>query len=504
MSSRDQKTEKIDIFSGIVTFFDVKKFLSPSCPSLPFHQSSTSSSGIVLIKIGFVFDTLGSSLYLLDNSSFTKNIISMNFDHSNDSNLYEVLGVPPDASRADIRAAYHRLAKQSHPDKNPGADPAVFHALQHAYETLSDPEKRTAYDTHVQRSSTTNLQPSFTRGHMFEDLFTSMFRDDLSRGFFAQTHPPPPFGRPQASLRTHPRQPSTPTIKSPDSRVEFVCSLEDLMNGRKVVIEVERQLGCSHCNGSGFRPNAPLRPCRRCDGQGVISSGQSLHGISIFSRSTCSACHGQGSKLSSRDSCSTCSGARIIAKIETVEWKITKGILPGRSITLSDMGDAQPGFLPGDLTFVLQLAPHPTFKMISPDSRDLLLTASITLSESLLGMDRVLFHHLDGRSIRIRLPPPQEHGHTVIKPNELRVMRGMGLPGLSDHDKPGDLWIKLEVEWPTAEWVRSQDFHLLRNALPPSRPDFPQTFQANSHQVYGRLEQASYDKRIAAVAGLAS
>ena len=191
--------------------------------------------------------------------------------------------------------------------------------------------------------------------------------------------------------------------------------------------------------------------------------------------------------MSSDDCCSQCRGSCIITETGVIEWEITKGMLPGQLITLPRMGNTLPGHLPGDVVICLCVAPHPTFKMVSPDSRDLLLTVSITLSESLLGMDRVVFRHLDGKEIRVYLPGPHQEGHSAIKHGDIKVIRGMGLPGQTATQPRSDLWIKFNVEWPTTEWIRSQDFNLLRNALPPARPD---VHQSDTPQEYASLESA--------------
>ncbi|POV99462.1 hypothetical protein PSTT_13759, partial [Puccinia striiformis] len=332
------------------------------------------------------------------------------------------------ASRPDIRAAYHRLAKQRHPDKNPNADPADFHALQQAYEILSDPQQRAQYDSRPQKSHIVHPHhhPFSHNGSPFEDLFNSI--------------------------------------------IEFQCTLEDIVNGRTVITEILRQVGCQSCDATGFHPNANLRHCRRCDGRGVQTSTQASFGMVAHTSTTCSSCNGTGSKMSSDDW-----GSCIITETGVIEWEITKGMLPGQLITLPRMGNTLPGHLPGDVVICLCVAPHPTFKMVSPDS------------QSLLGMDRVVFRHLDGKEIRVYLPGPHQEGHSAIKHGDIKVIRGMGLPGQTATQPRSDLWIKFNVEWPTTEWIRSQDFNLLRNALPPARPD---VHQSDTPQEYASLESA--------------
>ncbi|PLW38291.1 hypothetical protein PCASD_08981 [Puccinia coronata f. sp. avenae] len=419
--------------------------------------------------------------------------------------LYDILELPQSASRSEIRAAYHRLAKRSHPDKNPGADPAVFHALQQAYETLSDPQRRAEYDARPKKASMVpSSQHPHPFGSAFESLFTSMFRDDLADGFFAG-HPffpshHHPF-HPPWNHRSTPQPPkwSSPQVKSPDLNIDFQCTLDDIMNGRTVITEIPRQVGCQLCHATGFHPNAAPRHCRHCDGKGYQSCTQAFHGLVTHTQSTCSRCNGTGSKMSSDDCCSQCRGSCIITETVAIEWEIVKGMLPGQMMTLSEMGNTLPGHLAGDVVICLCVAPHRSFKMISPDSRDLILGLSLTLSESLLGVDRVLFRHLDGRDIRVSLPGPHQQGHSVIKPGDIKAIRGMGLPGHSPAEPHGDLWIKFDIEWPSSEWIRSQDFSLLQNALPPALPDLP---HSDAPQEYAILESAVLNTETAKAADL--
>lgn len=117
--------------------------------------------------------------------------------------------------------------------------------------------------------------------------------------------------------------------------------------------------------------------------------------------------------------------------------------------------------------------PHKTFSTLSRHSRDLVLTVSITLSESLLGLDRLLFTHLDGRGIRSHLPGPSEPGYKIIKPHQSVKIPGEGLPG-GRRNHNGDLWIKWDVVWPTEDWVKAKDpesLKALESFLPAKRQD---------------------------------
>ncbi|KAG0142948.1 hypothetical protein CROQUDRAFT_680248 [Cronartium quercuum f. sp. fusiforme G11] len=422
--------------------------------------------------------------------------------HGPSRNLYEVLELPQTATRSEIRAAYHRLAKLSHPDKNPGVDPTIFHELQQAYEVLSDVDKKAQYDNrlrHTESMSGTGFG-SFTDPTAFHDLFQSWFKEEYTASFFEHTS----FGSTSAHFSSHSghhhhhhhhhHHQSNGGRKTADSSLEFECTLEDLMNGRKVAMEVQRQLGCEACEGLGFGPHMRPKPCQQCDGQGFIMTTLTINGLLASGTAVCTSCQGAGEKLSQRDRCSSCRGSGLRVKKERVEWKITKGMLPGEVICLPDAGDAEPGCRPGNLLLHLKLAPHPTFKTLGSRSRDLILPVSITLSESLLGLDRLVFHHLDGRGVRLRLPPPNEPGYSIIKPGEERVIRGAGLPSRPRTNEPaGDLWIKFEIEWPSEAWVASQDLDFLKHALPAVRPDLGPSLPASTSQIYLTLQSGQFD-----------
>ncbi|EGG05230.1 uncharacterized protein MELLADRAFT_43958 [Melampsora larici-populina 98AG31] len=360
---------------------------------------------------------------------------------------YEILDLPHNANRSQIRASYHKLAKQTHPDKKPSSSTTTttstsFHILQEAYETLIDEEKRKRYDDSLNRKP-------FDQHHHHEQY------DEFNE------------------FETH----FEPKRKSQDSVIQFDCTLEDLYNGKKVSIEIERQLSCEKCHGFGYNRDARPNMCQRCSGQGFTIRVIPLNGIFASSPIVCTSCEGLGAKIRSEDQCSSCNRTGFKPDKVKVEFRIAKGMLPDHPIRLSDQGDAQPGCLPGDLVLKLNVLPHPTFQMPDPTSSDLLLPISITLSEALLGFDRLVFYHLDGQPIRLKIPSPNQTGHMIIKPNEIKQINGFGLP------PNGNLFIKFLIDWPTKDWIEKQDLEFLEVALPEKKIDLGSSLSLDFEQV---------------------
>ncbi|KAH9814459.1 hypothetical protein DFH28DRAFT_1168540 [Melampsora americana] len=295
---------------------------------------------------------------------------------------YEILNLPPNANRSQIRSSYYKLAKLTHPDKKPSSSSSSssntsFHILQEAYETLIDEEKRK----------------------------------------------------------------------------------KNLYNGKKVSIEIERQLSCEKCNGHGYNRDARPKICQRCGGQGFHFRVVSSHGGLASETTICSSCDGLGAKIGSSNHCSNCHRSGTRSEKVKVEFQIMKGMLPGHLIRLPDRGDAE----------------------ATPKSSDLLLPISITLSEALLGFNRLVFYHLDGKPIRLNLPSPHQPGHTIIKPNQIKKVKGFGLP------PNGNLFIKFLIDWPTKDWIDQQDLDVLSKALPDKKIDLGSNLP-NSEQVYLSFE----------------
>ncbi|KAI6133537.1 DnaJ C terminal domain-containing protein [Pisolithus croceorrhizus] len=329
-----------------------------------------------------------------------------------ETELYDVLGVPPSASENDIKKAYRKKHAQK------------FQEMAAAYEILSDPNTREVYD----REGMDGLTGSRGGG---------MPADPAE--MFAQR-------------------------KGENTEISYDVTLEDLYNGKSVKINMEKEVICTTCNGSGARGNAKPKECSRCDSKGwIFTQTQIAPSRYGTMRTKCPECDGKGSKLREKDRCKRCKGERTVKEKTRQEIFIEKGMPDGYRIVLTGAGDQEPGIPPGDVVFKIKTAQHPSFER---SGSDLLMNVKITLSEALLGFSRILLTHLDGRGIRVSSPPGK-----VINPGQTIKLRGEGMPTFKNPDNKGDLYIVLDVEMPDAGWLRSVDSAALARLLPPKKVD---------------------------------
>ncbi|BGP20133.1 hypothetical protein JCM10213_000783 [Rhodosporidiobolus nylandii] len=390
-----------------------------------------------------------------------------------DTRLYDVLGVSPSCSEAELKKAYRKAALQHHPDKQtPGADGQVdsskFQEIQHAWEVLSDPQSREEYDELGDpRDRAPGGGGGMDEAEAFQDFFAEMFGGG-GPGFGG---PPPGMGggRPRQKRKT----------QTAPSEVELPVTLEELYAGVEKSIGVERTRTCGTCSGSGAKHGRQAKPCVKCNGQGqtfaMRQAGPYIQRVPI----KCQLCKGQGLKVRDQDACKKCKGARTVQEKKKLDFFLERGLHFGEKIVLRGEGDESPdSSAPGDLHIVVRPLPHPTFSLVPPSpSRpdspaDLSTTLSLTLSESLLGFSRLILIHLDGRGLRVTQPPPGRPGWRVLKTGDEVVIKG---EGIWRKGQQGDLIVKIEVETPSEEWAMGLaergGVDTLRGLLPPRRPD---------------------------------
>ncbi|KAI9570525.1 hypothetical protein HD554DRAFT_2170129 [Boletus coccyginus] len=362
-----------------------------------------------------------------------------------ETELYELLGVPPSASENDIKKAYRKKAKEHHPDKNPN-DPGAaqkFQEMAAAYEILSDPDSREVYDREGMDGIAGPGRRSGGMPHDAADMFAQFFGGGAT--FFDFGGGPGPHKH-----------------KGEDTEIPHQVTLEDLYNGKSVKINMEKEVICGTCSGSGARGNAKPKECTLCEGKGWIFT-QTHIGPSRFGtmRVKCSECNGEGSKIREKDRCKKCKGEKTVKEKTRQEIFIEKGMPDGYRIVLAGAGDQQPNIPPGDVIFRLKTLQHDSFER---SGSDLLANVKITLSEALLGFSRILITHLDGRGVSVSSPPRK-----IIIPGQTIKLRGEGMPTFKNPDHKGDLYIVLEIEMPNPEWLRSVDRAALERLLPPKK-----------------------------------
>ncbi|KAG0260115.1 hypothetical protein BG011_002134 [Mortierella polycephala] len=363
-----------------------------------------------------------------------------------ETKYYDTLGVSPDASEAEIKKAYRKLAMQYHPDKNPDAGDK-FKEISHAYETLSDPESREMYDRYGEDGPGGGGGFGFGGGMSQEEMFAQMF----GGGFFGG-----PTGGEGPGL--------SKSRKGEDISHNLNVTLEDLYNGKTTKLSLEKNIICGLCTGKGGKANA-IKKCTTCDGRGVKMVVRQIGpGMMQQMQVTCPTCDGEGSTMRDKDKCKKCKGAKVVNEKKVMEIFIEKGMRNGEKIPMKGEADQQPGVETGDVVLVLQQKPHALFER---SGADLSCKITIPLVEALCGFSRILITHLDGRGIHVEQP-----AGSVIKPGQVKKIIGEGMPHFKRPIDKGDLYITFEIEFPKDNWATSSSLKSLE-ALLPSRGAVP-------------------------------
>ncbi|XP_055380650.1 dnaJ homolog subfamily A member 2 [Condylostylus longicornis] len=348
-----------------------------------------------------------------------------------DNSLYGLLGVSPNAPEAEIRKNYRKLAKEYHPDKNPGAGDK-FKEISFAYEVLSDPEKRKTYD----RYGLKGLQEGADTGA--EDMFMHLF--DTLHGCRG--------GRERRVREI--------VIKLP-------VTLEDLYNGNKTYpADYSRRRFCEKCNGAGG--TGSIEQCRNCEGKGMVVVIEPI-GANILGQvnRSCIACNGRGIIVSSEeDICVECKGTRFVDQKNSLEIHIEKGMQDMHKIMFRSEGNQSSSGECGDVIVILILQPHKYFERVRNDL--FMKNVEISLTHSLCGLEYV-FKHLDGRDIVVR----NKLG-CVIKCDELKTIVGEGMPLHTNPFEKGDLIIQFNVKFPENKFGSQEQMEKLELLLPPRTP----------------------------------
>lgn len=337
---------------------------------------------------------------------------------------YQVLGVSRDASEADIKKAYRRLAMEYHPDRNNGDKAAEekFKALTEAYEVLRDPEKRAAYD----RYGAAGLRGAAGGGVGFHPFDLSEALNIFMRDFGGFGGLESLFGGGERSPRGRRR--------GPDIQLTLKVTLDEVATGTTRKVKLKTLDRCPECGGSGGKGGQGPVPCRTCGGSGEVRrAAQSFFG-QFISVSACPACGGEGSVL--RAACAHCRGEGRVRAERVVEIEIPAGVASNNYLTLRGQGAVGPrGGAPGDLIVGIEVEEDARFERRGDD---LLYDLPITFSQAALGAD--LSVPSPSGTVPLRIPPGIQSG-TVI------TLRGKGLPSLA-HGGRGDLLVRVQVWTP--------------------------------------------------------
>jgi molecular chaperone DnaJ len=338
---------------------------------------------------------------------------------------YETLGVARNASDADIKKAYRRLAMKHHPDRNPGdkTAEAKFKDAKEAYEVLSDSQKRAAYDQFghagVDPSAAAGAAGGFysAGGANFADIFGDVFGDIFGGG----------------------RARGAQVFRGANLRYSLELSLEDAVRGTEVRIRVPTMEACDACKGSGAKAGTSSSVCRTCGGHGQVRMQQGFFSV----QQTCPKCHGAGKVIT--DPCPTCHGAGRVQHTKTLSVKVPAGVDEGDQIRLAGEGEAgENGGPPGDLFVQIRLKPHPLFKR---EQDDLYCEMPVSFATAVLGGELEV-PTLDGRA-SIKVPPGTQS-------EKLFRLRGKGVRNVRS-GQTGDLYCRVSVETPVNLTARQKE-----------------------------------------------
>ncbi len=326
--------------------------------------------------------------------------------------FYDVLGVARDASEADIKKAYRRLAMKYHPDRNPD-DPEAetrFKEAQAAYDVLGNAEKRSAYDRygHAGVEGAAGDPGGFGGASAFSDIFGDVFGDIFGgrRGGGSQVY------------------------RGADLRYELELTLEQAVNGDSVNIDIPSHVECERCSGAGSEPGTGKSTCSTCHGNGQVRMQQGPFSI----QQPCRTCRGTGQIIDTP--CRTCTGSGRVRKLRTLAVKVPAGVDTGDRIRLGREGEpGRNGGPPGDLYVDIFVKDHAIF---ARDGENLSCDVPISFVTAALG-GSVEVPTLDGQVV-LKIPAETQSGKVFrLRGKGVKSVRSTGV---------GDLYCTVQVETP--------------------------------------------------------
>ena len=387
---------------------------------------------------------------------------------------YEILGVSRDADGDAIKKAYRRLARQLHPDVNP--DPATqerFKDVSRAYEILSDPGKRAAYD-----------RGGDAFGAGFGGAGAGFSFTDIMDAFFGGGAPGGPGGGAGRGPRPRHR-------RGQDALIRLDATLAEAAFGVTRELKVDTAVRCEACQGEGTAPGTSPITCETCRGAGEVAHVQRSFLGEIRTLRPCAACRGYGSIIP--DPCRECSGDGRVRSRRTLTVKIPAGVDNGTRVQLTGQGEVGPGGGPaGDLYVEIHVEPHRTF---TRHGNDLHTTVSLPMTSAALGTTLTLpLLEADLERTAEDSGPESETRTSFeleVKPGTQsgteQVIRGFGVPGL--RGGRGDLIVTVVVDTPTR--LDSRQEELLRElAALRGEESFGGQAEATHKSVFGRLRDA--------------
>ncbi|RJS88834.1 molecular chaperone DnaJ [Candidatus Bathyarchaeota archaeon] len=338
---------------------------------------------------------------------------------------YEILGVPRNATKEEIKRAFRRLALKYHPDRNKSPEAEEkFKEISEAYAVLSDDEKRRIYDAY----GVDGIRGRYTQEDIFNTRFKDLFRDfgfgdfdDLFNRFFRDFG----FGTFQRTVRIGPK-------RGRDIETTMEVTLKDVAYGAEKEIEVPRLRRCSVCGGTGAEPGTGERTCPRCGGTGRIEHRRVSGFAQMIRIVPCDRCGGRGTII--EHPCKNCGGSGLEKKVAKIRVSIPPGVEDGSYLILRGEGeDGERGGPPGDLYIRVRVRPHPH---LVRQGLDLLHEAEIDFPLAALG-GKIRVPTLDGEA-ELEIPAGTQSG-TILR------LRGKGIRA---GGRTGDELVRITVRVP--------------------------------------------------------
>ncbi|MDD5602824.1 MAG: molecular chaperone DnaJ [Eubacteriales bacterium] len=344
---------------------------------------------------------------------------------ANKRDYYEVLGVPKGASVEEIKKAYRKLAKQYHPDVNPGNKDAEskFKEANEAYEILSDPDRKARYDQFGHEDNQSGGFGGFGggfNGSGFGDI------GDIFESFFGGSG----FGR-SSQRQKNGNAPS----KGDDLGSNIQITFEEAAFGTEKEVQINRLETCKSCKGSGSKDSSSPERCKHCGGSGQVQYKQSTPFGQFVNVKTCEICGGQGTVI--KDPCQVCGGkGRVLHRNVSIKVRIPAGIDDGQTISMrGEGGHGSRGGPSGDLFVTVSVKPHKVFER---KGSDVYCEVPVTFAQAALGAE-IDVPTLDGK-VRYSMPEGTQTG-TVFR------LKNRGIPFLRGTGR-GDMYVRVSIEVP--------------------------------------------------------
>ena len=333
---------------------------------------------------------------------------------------YEVLGVSKSSSVDEIKKQYRKLALKFHPDRNKSKDaPEHFKEISEAYAVLSDTEKRQLYDQHghagvdgryssedIFQGARGDFSDIFGRsGGGFDSIFESIF--GRGGGGFSQQ-------------------------RGSDILYETSVTLEDVLHGKKMEIDLQKQIQCDVCNGSCCKPGTNKKTCSTCNGQGQVRQTRNMGFASFVTAGPCPTCNGQGSMVETP--CPTCNGQGKKKGSKKVTFEIPPGIDSG-DYTVPEEGNEVPDGSNGDLIVRIRVQPHLKFNR---DGKDIFYDQDVSMVDATLGCE-IVVPTLEGTE-KIKVDSGSQ-------PNTIIKLKGKGVSHINSRGT-GDQYVRIVVNIP--------------------------------------------------------